>query len=133
MLFAIETWTEACSWVSDCTNCSIVRPDSDSRCSIQVSGNARAGLWPCRRRASSATNELTIGGFDRAMSATARIRLFGSCSATSIIWSAQALARSRSMVLAASRAPTRRRFSISARRSMMGIAHNSPNLSAVIF
>ena len=42
-------------------------------------------------------------------------------------------ARSRSRVLVATRAPTRRRFSISARRSMMGIAHNSPNLSAVTF
>ena len=63
--------------VSDCTSCSIVRPDSDSRCSIQVSGSASAALCPCSRRASSATNELTIGGFERAMSAITRIRLFG--------------------------------------------------------
>ena len=44
MLFAIETCTEASFWVSDCTSCSIVNPYSDSRCSIQVSGNASAAL-----------------------------------------------------------------------------------------
>ena len=56
MLLLIETWSAACCWFSDCTSCSMVRPDSDSRCSIQVSGNASAGLCPCSRRASSATN-----------------------------------------------------------------------------
>ena len=45
--------------------------------------------------------------------------------------SAQASARSRSVLPARCRAATRRRFSISARRSMMGIAHNSPSLSGV--
>ena len=89
MLLLMETWSAACCWFSDCTDCSIVRPDSESRCSIQVSGNASAGLCPCNRRANSATNELAIGGFDRAMSAITRIRLFGSFSAISIIWSAQ--------------------------------------------
>ena len=49
----------------------------------------QGGPLPCNRRASSATNELTIGGFDRAMSAITRIRLFGSFSAISVIWSAQ--------------------------------------------
>ena len=88
---------------------------------------------PCNRRASSATNELTMGGLDRAMSAITRIRLFGSLSAISIIWSAQESAKSRSAVPAAIQAATRRRFSISARRSMMGIAHNSPKLRAVTF
>ncbi len=29
MLLLIETWSAACCWFSDCTNCSIVRPDSD--------------------------------------------------------------------------------------------------------
>ena len=127
MLLLIETWSPACSCVSDCTNCSIVKPDSKSRCSIHVSGNANAGLCPCSRRASSATNELTIGGLDRAMSAMTRIRLFGSCSATSIMRSAHASARFRSIVPAAMRVPTRRRFSISASRSMIGKAHNSPS------
>ena len=89
MVLLIETWAAACSWVSACTSCSIEKPDSDSRCSIQVSGNARSGPCPCNRRVSSATNELTIGGFDRAISAITRIRLFGSCSAVSVIWSAQ--------------------------------------------
>ena len=120
MVLLIETWTPACSCVSACTSCSIDRPDSDRHCSIQVSGSASAALCPCSRRASSATNELTIGGFERAMSAITRIRLFGSCSATSIIWSAHAAARLRSIVPAAIRAPTRRRFSISASRSMIG-------------
>jgi hypothetical protein len=96
-----------------------------------VSGSASAALCPCRRRASSATNELTIGGFERAMSAITRIRLFGSCSATSIISSAQASARLRSVAPAAMRAATRRRFSMSARRSMMGMAQSSPILRGV--
>ncbi len=56
MLLLIETWLAACSWVPDWTSCSIVRFDSDSRCSIQVSGSASAGPWPCRRRESSDTN-----------------------------------------------------------------------------
>ena len=130
-MLLIETWTPACSWVSDCTSWSIEKPDSESRCSIQVSGKASAALCPCNRRANSATNEPTIGGFERAMSAITRIRLLGSLSAVSIIWFAQASARLRSIVPAAIRAPTRRRFSISARRSMMGMAHNSPSLSGV--
>ena len=33
----------------------------------------------------------------------------------------------------ATRAPTRRKFSINARRSMMGMAHSSPSLSVLIF
>ena len=41
MLLLMETWSTACCWVSDCTSCSIVSPDSDSRCSIQVSGKAQ--------------------------------------------------------------------------------------------
>ena len=65
---------------------------SDRRCSIHVSGSASAELWPCKRRASSATNEFTSGGFERAMSAITSISRFGSCSAASIIWSAQSLA-----------------------------------------
>ncbi|MFI5293843.1 MAG: hypothetical protein ACHQ0Y_02320 [Thermodesulfovibrionales bacterium] len=89
MLLLMETWSAACCWFSECTDCSIVRPDSERRCSIQVSGNARAGLCPCSRRVNSATNELTMGGSDRAMSAITRIRLFGSVSAVSVIWSAQ--------------------------------------------
>ena len=75
MLLLMETWLAACFWVSDCTNCSIVKPSSKSRCSIQVSGNAKAGLCPCNRRASSATNELTMGGLDRAMSAESYLNL----------------------------------------------------------
>ena len=131
MLLLIETWSAACCWFSDRINCSIVRPDSESRCSIHVSGNARAELCPCNRRANSATNELTIGGFDRAMSAITRIRLFGSFSAVSVICSAHWAARFRSIMPAAIRAPARLRFSISARRSMIGIAHNSPNVRKV--
>ena len=77
MLLPIETWSAACCWVSDCTSCSIVRLDSASRCSTQVSGSASASPWPCRRRASSATNGLTIGGFERAMSATTQDQALG--------------------------------------------------------
>jgi hypothetical protein len=59
------------------------------------------------------------------------MRLLGSLMATSIIWSAHVAARLRSIVSAAILAATRRRFSISASRSMIGIAHNSPILSGV--
>ncbi len=55
MLLPMDTWSAACCWFSTCTNCSIVRPDSASCCSIQVSGKAKAELWPCSRRANSAT------------------------------------------------------------------------------
>ena len=69
MLLLTETWSAACCWFSDCTSCSIVEPDSDSRCSIHVSGSASAEVRPCRRRTSSATKGPAIGGSDRAMSA----------------------------------------------------------------
>ncbi len=131
MVLLIDTWSAACCWFSSCTICSMVMLDSASRCSIQVSGKARAGPCPCRRRASSATNGLTMGGSERAMSAITRIRLFGSLSAISIIRFAQSCARFKWSLAAAIRAPTRRRFSISARRSMIGIAHNSPSVSGV--
>jgi hypothetical protein len=131
MVLLTETWSAAWRWFSSSTICSIVWLDSASRCSIHVSGKARAGPCPCRRRASSAMNGLTIGGLDRAMSAITRIRLFGSLSAISIIRLAQSCAWFRWMRSVAIRAPTRRRFSISARRSMMGIAHSSPSDSGV--
>ena len=127
----METWSVACRWFSDRTSSSIVNPDSESLCSIHVSGKANAGPCPCKRRANSAINELTIGGFDRAMSAITRIRFFGSFSATSVILSAQLSARLRSIRSAASSAATRLRFSINASRSMMGMAHNSPSFKAV--
>ena len=106
----------------------MVRLDSERRCSIQVSGKVR--LSPCSRCASSATKELTMGGLVRAISAVTRMRLLGSSLATTAISSAQVAARSRSMRAAETRALTRRRFSMSARRNMMGTAHNSPSLSA---
>ena len=65
------------------------------------------------------------------MSASVRIRLFGSLSATASIWSAQKSARLRPTRSAAMRALTRRRFSIRLKRSMIGIAHSSPIVSAV--
>ena len=52
-------------------------------------GERKGAPCPWRRRVNSATKELTIGGFDLAMSATVRIRLFGSFSAVSVILSAQ--------------------------------------------
>jgi len=85
MLLLMESWSAACCWLSACTSCSMVRPDSESRCSIQVSGRASAWLWPCNRRANSATNAPAIGGFERAISAVARIRLLGSVAAISVI------------------------------------------------
>ena len=131
MLLLTDTWSAACCWFSDCTNCSMVKPDSQSRCSIQVNGKASAGPRPFKRRASSATKALTMGGFECAMSAITRIRLLGSFSAVSVILSAQESAMFRSTQPAATRTPTRRRFSMTASRSMIGMAHNSPNLRAV--
>ena len=107
----------------------MVRLESERRCSIQVSGKVIRS--PCKRCTSSATKELTIGGLVRAMSAVTRIRLLGSARATAAIRSAQDAARSRSIRAAAIRALTRRRFSMSARRNMMGIAHNSPSFKSV--
>jgi hypothetical protein len=86
---------------------------------------------PCRRRISSATKAPVIGGSERTMSATTRIRLFGSFSTAAAIRSAQVPASSRSVQPAATRTPTRRRFSIRASRSMIGMAHSSPSLSGV--
>ncbi|MNZ46193.1 hypothetical protein D3C78_638690 [compost metagenome] len=131
MLLAMDTWSAACCWASICTMYSMVWPASARCCSIQVSGRASAELCPCSRRTSSATNELVIGGFERAMSATLSTMLFGSHSAASVIRSAQSSARLRSFHFAMTREATRRRFSIKARRSMIGIAHNSPRVSGV--
>ncbi len=69
MLLLMETWSAACCWLPDRTSCSMLRPDTASCCSIQVSGMARAGPCPCRRRVSSDTNGVVIGGSERAMSA----------------------------------------------------------------
>ena len=131
MLLLIETWPSACSWPSSWTSRSIVRLISARRCSSQVSGIACAGPWPWSRRASSATKALDIWGSDRAMSASVRIRLVGSFSATSIIRSAQWFAWLRASRLATMRDATRRRLLISARRSMIGIAQSSPSLSGL--
>ena len=65
------------------------------------------------------------------MSAITSTKLFGSFSAAVVIFSAHAAARSRSILPAAIRTATRRKFSINAKRSMMGMAHNSPNLSVL--
>ena len=132
MLLLIETWSAACCWFSSCTSCSMVRPDSASRCSIQVSGSASAALCPCSRRASSATNALVIGGSDRAMSAITRIRLFGSLLGHLRHLVGPGLGQVAIGCAAATmRTPTRRRFSISASRSMIGMAHSSPSFSGV--
>jgi hypothetical protein len=131
MLLLTETWSAACIWLPERTSCSMLRPDSARRCSIQVSGRASAGPCPCRRRASSDTNGEVIGGPERAMSAITRIRFFGSRWAVSVSVLAQAPARFRSTRPAEMCVATRRRFSISARRSMMGMAHSSPSRKGV--
>jgi len=102
---------------------------SASRCSIHVSGKARAAPWPCSRRANSATNALLSVGLERAMSAITRIRSLGRSSAAVSMRDAQVSARSRSSSAAATRMATRRRFSISASRSMIGNAHSSPSFN----
>ena len=65
------------------------------------------------------------------MSATVRTTLLASCSAISARRSAQFSARLQSFQSAITREATRRRFSIKARRSMIGIAHSSPRVSGV--
>ena len=106
-------------------------PTSASRCSSQVSGSASAGPWPCRRRANSATNALVSGGFgarhvgdDEDQVARRRSRRPRACCRPTSPASVALDARRRS-----TRAATRRRFSISASRSMIGIAHSSPSFS----
>ena len=132
MLLLTDTWSAACCWFSVCTICSMAKPLSASHCSTQVRVDASAALRPCRRRANSATNALVIGGVERAMSAMINTTLFGSLSAASMRRSAHSCARSRSVRSAITRALTRRRFSIKASRSMIGIAHSSPSFSGVI-
>jgi hypothetical protein len=123
MLLLIETWSAACCWFSECTNCSMVRPDSDKLLFNPGERQARAGpgpasgarvpqqtrspsagsTAPCRRPPESGSSGLRgdlrhlVGPIDR--------RGFDS------------------ILSAAIRAATRRRFSIRARRSMMGMAH----------
>ena len=131
MLLLIETWSAACCWLPYWINWIMVWFDSERRCSIHVSGNAKAGLCPCKRLTNSETNGVDIGGFDLAISAITRIRLFGSCSAILVILSAQESARSLSTLPAATLTAIRRRFSIRANRNIMGIAHNSPSFKVV--
>ena len=95
MLFPIETWSAACCCPSTCISCSTVTACSSSRCSSHIKGNAIAVLWPCSRRANSATNSLSIAGAERVMSAITSTRLWGSFSPASIMRSAQTLACSR--------------------------------------
>ncbi|MNL48746.1 hypothetical protein D3C87_1716250 [compost metagenome] len=63
------------------------------------------------------------------MLAMTRIRPVGSSSADLRMVSAQVSASPRFMFAYARRMATRRRFSIRARRIMMGTAHNSPSCS----
>ena len=73
-----------------------------------------------------------MDGFDRAMSATTNTTLLGSVPAVVVIASAQRAASLRSLQSSITRAATRRRFSISARRNMIGTAHSSPSLSGAM-
>ncbi|MNM56943.1 hypothetical protein D3C81_681270 [compost metagenome] len=66
------------------------------------------------------------------MSATTSTTLLASRSAVSLSLSAQPLARSRSAQLAMTLAATRRKFSISASLSMIGIAQSSPRVSVAV-
>ena len=129
MLLLTDTWSAACCWLSACTSCSIVRPLSARRCSIQVSGSASAGalaLQAARELGDEGAAQRRLGarhvGDDAGSGSSARF------SATSIIRSAQLRGQVAVARPAATRAATRRRFSISASRSMIGIAHSSPSL-----
>ena len=63
------------------------------------------------------------------MSATTRTTFFGSSAAIRVMASAQRVARRRRFLSRVTRTAMRLRFSINARRSMIGTAHNSPRLS----
>ena len=130
MLLLTVTCPAACCCVSNCTKFSIVKLDSAKRCATHVSGKVSVELCPCNRLASSATNALSKAVTLRAISATSKIKLAGFDSAASIILSAQPSASLRLARLAAILTAERLRFSISAKRSIIGIAHNSPNVSA---
>src|SRR5690606_36766134 len=83
MLLLIDTWSAACFLFSAYTRPLVVSPFSERRCSIQVSGNANARPLPNNRGVSSATRELTLGGFDLTISAVTTIKFLGSFSALS--------------------------------------------------
>ena len=129
MLLLTETWLAACWRASSWTSCSIVWPVSPRRCSTQVSGEHERGARPCRRRANSATKALVSAGPERAMSAITSMRSLGAFSATATMLSAHAAAWLRSRCATSTRTATRRRFSISASRSMIGKAQSSPSRS----
>ncbi len=102
-------------------------PCSTSRCSSQLRARCSTGLCRDKRWQNSATNELDSGRSDLAMSATTMTRWDGFFSAMSCKRSTHRSARSRSSRAMVSRVVTRWRFSISPRRSMIGMAHNSPS------
>ena len=129
MLLPIETWSAAWLWLACWKTCSIVCPCSASRCSSHVTANTSAGPCPCSRLANSATNGVVSGGFSRTISASTSTTSPGSVADTSSIRSTQYAARSRSRRAVITCTATRRRFSSSASRSMIGIAHSSPSVS----
>ena len=129
MLLPIETWCVAWLWLACWNTCSIVCPCSASRCSSQVTANTRAGPWPWSRLANSATNAVVSGGFSRTISASTSTTRAGVLADTSSIRSTQYSARSRSRRAVITWNATRRRFSSSASRSMIGMAHSSPSRS----
>ena len=91
MLLLIETWSAACCWFSACTSCSIVRSRLREPLLDPGQRQRQGRAVPLQTARQFRHERLAIGGFERAMSAMTRIRLFGSCSAISIIRSAQAV------------------------------------------
>ena len=126
MLLLTETCVAAWFWLSSWISSMLVNPISESLCSTQFKGNESALPFSCSLLVNSATNVLTIGGSDLAISAITNTRFFGSFSAISIISSAHLLANALLFISSAIITDKLLRFSISANRNIIGIAHNSP-------
>ena len=105
----------------------LVNPISESRCSIQLRASESELPFSCNLLCSSATNVLIIGGSDLAISAITNTRFLGSVSTISTISSAHLLAKALFVISSEMMTDNRRKFSINASLSMIGMAHNSPS------
>ena len=122
-----ETCVAAWFWLSVRIISMLVAPISESLCSIQFIASESELPFSCKRRYSSATKVLSIGGSDLAISAITITRFFGSLSTISTISSAHLFASALPVISSDIIAESLRKFSINASRSIIGIAQSSPS------